>query len=101
MVADAERAARRAYDQRSALMSEAWRSPGNPAPPPLRDGQSARDQYIERLQSAYRTPTGRTDPASDIEARQRRWASPGATPGPGRRPAQDAAAGRAEADQSP
>ena len=28
-----------------------------------RDGQSPRDQYIERLQAAYRTPTGRTDPA--------------------------------------
>ena len=35
--------------------------------------------------------TCRNDPADDVEALQRRWASPGATPGPGRRPAQDAA----------
>ena len=59
--------------------------------PALKDGQSPRDQYIERVTNAYRTPTGRNDPADDVEALQKRWASPGATPGPGRRPTQDAA----------
>jgi hypothetical protein len=78
-----------AYQARNNFLRDAWRSPNNP-PPPDDDGQSPRDQYIERITSAWRTPTGRTDPASDIEALQRRWASPGATPGPGRRPAQDA-----------
>ena len=48
---------------------------------------------------AYRTPTGRNDPADDVEALQRRWASPGATPGPGRRPTQDAGP-RSDADQA-
>ena len=84
-----------AYQERNNFLRDAWRSRVNPPPPPLRDGQSPRDQYIERITSAYRTPTGRTDPASDIEALQRRWASPGATPGPGRRPTQDS---RADAD---
>ena len=66
----------------------------------VRDGQSARDAYVERITNAYRMPTGRNDPADDIAALQRRWTSPGATPGPGRRPAQDVAAGRDEADQA-
>ena len=68
--------------------------------PPLRDGESARDQMIERVTNAWRTPTGRNDPADDVGALQRHWTSPGATPGPGRRPTQDAAASRAEADQA-
>ena len=72
---------------------------GQSAAAALRDGESARDQYVERLQSAYRTPTGRNDPADDIAALQRRWASPGATPGPGRRPTQDAGP-RSDADQA-
>ena len=104
---DAERAARAAYDERSSRLENSWRGPATPMLPPLRDGQSARDAYIKRITSAWRTPTGRNGPAevsastaSDIAALQRRWASPGATPGPGRRPAQDAAAGRAEADQA-
>jgi hypothetical protein len=87
-----------AYEERNDFLRDAWRSPGNPPPPPLRDGQSPRDQYIERVTNAYRTPTGRNDPADDVEALQRRWASPGATPG--RRPTQDAATSRAEADQA-
>ena len=80
-----------AYEERNDFLRDAWRSRANPPPPPLRDGQSPRDQYIERITSAYRTPRGRNDPADEVEALQRRWASPGATPGPGRRPTQDAA----------
>ena len=96
---DAERAARAAYDERSFRLENSWRGPATPMLPPLRDGQSARDAYIERITNAYRTPTGRNDPADDIAALQRRWASPGATPGPGRRPAQDAGP-RSDADQA-
>jgi hypothetical protein len=80
-----------AYEERNVQLENAWRGPATPLLPALKDGQSARDQYVERLQSAYRTPPRRNDPADDIEALQRHWASPGATPGPGRRPAQDAA----------
>jgi hypothetical protein len=96
---DAEREAARAYDERNDFLRDAWRSPSNPPPPALRDGQSSRDAYIERLQSAYRTPTGGNGPADEVEALQRRWASPGTTPGPGRRPTQDAAP-RSDADQA-
>jgi hypothetical protein len=90
----------RAYAERNDQLANAWRSPNNPPPPPLKKGQSPRDAYIERVTNAYRTPTGRNDPADDVEALQRRWASPGATPGPGRRPMEDAAVGRADADEA-
>jgi hypothetical protein len=97
---DAERAAEEAYAERNDRLANAWRSPDNPPPPPLKKGQSPRDAYIERVTNAWRAPPGRNDPADDVEALQRRWASPGATPGPGRRPMEDAAVGRAEADQA-
>jgi hypothetical protein len=97
---DAERAAEEAYAERNDRLANAWRSPDNPPPPLLKKGQSPRDAYIERVTNAWRAPPRRNDPADDVEALQRRWASPGVTPGPGRRPTQDAAAGRAEADQA-
>jgi hypothetical protein len=75
-VRDAEREAARAYDERNDFLRDAWRSRDNPPPPALRDGQSPRDQYIERVTSAWRAPPRRNDPADDIEALQRRWASP-------------------------
>ena len=78
-----------AYEERNVQLENAWRGPATPLLPALKYGQSARDQYVERLQSAYRTPTGGNGPADEVEALQRRWASPGSTPGPGRRPAQD------------
>jgi hypothetical protein len=96
---DAERAARAAYDERSFRLENSWRGPATPMLPPLRDGQSARDAYIERVTNAWRAPPRRNDPADDVEALQRRWASPGATPGPGRRPAQDAGPS-SDADQA-
>jgi hypothetical protein len=82
-------AAERAYEERNAYLRDAWRGPGNPPPPALQDGQSARDQYIDRLTNAWRTPVGQADPdddddgANDIEALRQAWISPGATPGPG------------------
>jgi hypothetical protein len=81
------RQARDAYYARNAFLRDAWRGPGNPPLPPLRDGQSPRDQYIARLTNAWRTPPGQdaSDPDDDdpnaIEAQRRRWLSPGATPG--------------------
>jgi hypothetical protein len=80
-----------AYEERNVQLENAWRGPATPLLPALKDDQSPRDQYIERVTNAYRTPTGRNDPADDVEALHKRWASPGATPGPGRRPTQDAA----------
>ena len=96
---DARRASEDAYQARNFQLENAWRGPATPVLPLLVDGQSPRDAYIERISNAYRTPTGRNDPADDIAGLQRRWASPGATPGPGRRPTQDAGP-RSGADQA-
>jgi hypothetical protein len=88
-----------AYEERNVQLENAWRGPATPLLLALKDGQSPRDAYIERVTNAWRTPTGRNDPADDVEALQKRWASPGATPGPGRRPTQDAAP-RSDANQA-
>jgi hypothetical protein len=87
---DARRRAAEARQEDIARISNAWRGPGNPPPPPLRDGQSPRDQYIAYITSAWKTPIGQAvsgpdddDDPNPIEAQRRRWLSPGATPGPG------------------
>ena len=52
---DARRRAAEARQEDIARISNAWRGPGNPPPPPLRDGQSPRDQYIARIKNAWKT----------------------------------------------
>lgn len=42
----------RAYAERNDQLANAWRSPNNPPPPPLKKGQSPRDAYIERVTNA-------------------------------------------------
>ena len=66
---DAEREAARAYDERNDFLRDAWRSPSNPSPPDHDDdGLSPRDQYVERITSAWRAPPRRNDPSDDVEA---------------------------------
>ena len=52
---DARRRAAEARQEYIARICDAWRGPGNPPPPPLRDGQSPRDQYIARIKNAWKT----------------------------------------------
>ena len=110
-----------AYRERSERLQDAWRGPGDPPPPALKDGQSPRDQYIDRITNAWRTPIGqapdngngdgnggdnfaRSSPDADnIERARQSWISPGAKPGGGfgdarvLRETKDAAAARDEA----
>lgn len=83
---DGLRAAAAARAKYISELQDAWRGPSNRPPPALKDGQSPRDAYIRRLQTAYKTPPGQADPdegdADDIEALRQHWLSPGATPGP-------------------
>jgi hypothetical protein len=100
------RLADEAYDAGSRQLENAWRGPSSPPPLVVRDGESTRDAWVRGLSEAWKAPPGRNDPAeasassaSDIEALQRRWASAGATAGPGRRPTQDAGP-RPDVDQA-
>ena len=85
-------AAERAYADHNAYLRDAWRTMPSgtggaaktTAPPADKPGESARDGYIRRLQTAYLTPPGQDpddDDADDVEAQRRRWLNPGATPG--------------------
>ncbi len=103
---DALRAAADARGAYIAQLQDAWRGPGSPRPPRLKDGESPRDAYVRQISNAWKTLPDLPAPDQDdgdprakaaaIEAQRRRWASPGATPGPG--PAKDAAATVADRD---
>ena len=78
------RDAERAYYERSVQLENAWRGPGNPPPPPLRDGESPRDAYIRQISNAWkalpdlpaRAPDDDDDPkaaATALEAQRPRW----------------------------
>lgn len=81
----AQREVDAAYDQRSRLLSDAWRSPNNP-PPPDNDGDddlSSRDRYIQHITGAWRGPISRVDNsvANAVQASMIRSEKLGATPG--------------------
>lgn len=68
---DAERAAARAYDARSAYLENAWRGPATPMLPLLRDGEDARADWIRRQGEAWKSPPSCLPKGNPFETRAR------------------------------